>query len=258
MTQLVLRTDSAGVRVLTLNRPDKRNALNVALLEALRAEVAGAADPSVRCLVVTGAGKGFCAGADVDEWAGSPDGGDGLGWVENAHALMQELYGLPKPTVALLNGAAVGAGLDLACCCDFRIAAEEAKVACAYTWIGFSPDAGGTWLYPRLLRMDAAKRLVYTGAVWDAVTALSHGLVSEVVPADRLMPAGLEFADALASGPTVALGQAKQLMQTAAGRTFAAQLEAEAAAGRICGRTDDHREALKAAAERRTPVFIGR
>ena len=159
MTDLVLKRDAAGVRTLTLNRPDRRNALDVALLEALRAALAGAAaDPDVRCVVVTGAGKGFCAGADVDEWAGVEGAAaDELGrrWEANAHALMQELFGLPKPTVALLNGAAVGAGLDLACCCDFRIASDAAKVACAYTWIGYSPDAGGTWLYPRLIRPDA-------------------------------------------------------------------------------------------------------
>jgi 2-(1,2-epoxy-1,2-dihydrophenyl)acetyl-CoA isomerase len=258
MSDLVLRTDSAGVRVLTLNRPDKRNALNVALLEAVRAELAVAADPAVRCLIVTGAGKGFCAGADVDEWASSPDGGSGLGWVENAHALMRELYDLPKPTLALLNGAAVGAGLDLACCCDFRIASAQAKVACAYTWIGYNPDAGGTWLYPRLLGMTAAKRLVYTGEVWDAAACLEHGLVSRVVPTDELLPAGMQFAEELATGPTIALGLSKQLMQSAAGRTFAEQLDAESAAGRVCSETEDHREALQAAAERRSPLFLGR
>jgi 2-(1,2-epoxy-1,2-dihydrophenyl)acetyl-CoA isomerase len=258
MSDLVLRSDAAGVRLLTLNRPDRRNALNVPLLEAIRAELAAArGDAAVRCLVVTGAGKGFCAGADVDEWSES---GDDVGrrWEENAHALMQELYELPRPTVALLNGAAVGAGLDLACCCDFRIASEAAKVACAYTWIGFNPDAGGTWLYPRLLPMAAALRLVYTGEVWDAATALGHGLVSEVVPAEELESAGRAFAGLLASGPTVALGLAKQLMQTSGSRTFGEQLRAEAEAGRICAATEDHREALRAAAERSTPVFNGR
>jgi 2-(1,2-epoxy-1,2-dihydrophenyl)acetyl-CoA isomerase len=262
VTDLVLKRDAAGVRTLTLNRPDRRNALDVALLEALRAALAGAAaDPDVRCVVVTGAGKGFCAGADVDEWAGVEGAAaDELGrrWEANAHALMQELFGLPKPTVALLNGAAVGAGLDLACCCDFRIASDAAKVACAYTWIGYSPDAGGTWLYPRLIRPDAAKRLVYTGEVWDAPTALRHGLVGEVVPAAELEMAGRAFAELLAAGPTVAIGHAKRLMHEAPGRSFADQLAAESEAGRACAATEDHREALRAAAERRAPVFAGR
>ena len=262
MADLVLQRDAGGVRTLTLNRPDRRNALDVPLLEALRAALAAAAaDPEVRCVAVTGAGKGFCAGADVDEWA-EADAADaeeiGRRWEHNAHALMQELYGLPKPTVALLNGAAVGAGLDLACCCDFRLAADAAKVACAYTWIGYSPDAGGSWLYPRLLRPDAAKRLVYTGELWDAQTALRHGLVGEVVPADELASAGQAFAEVLASGPTVALGHAKRLMHEALGRSFADQLAAEAEAARACATTQDHREALRAAAERRPPVFSGR
>ncbi len=261
MTDLVLRSDAAGVRTLTLNRPDRRNALNVALLEALRAELAAVAgDATVRSVVLTGAGKGFCAGADVDEWS-SADGGEdatGLRWEENAHALMQELYALARPTVALLNGAAVGAGLDLACCCDFRLASDQARVACAYTWIGYNPDAGGTWLYPRILRPDAALRLVYTGDIWDAATALQHGLVSEVVPAAELAAAGQAFAAQLAAGPTIALGLAKQLMQAALTRTFAEQLAAERDAGRVCAETADHREALRAAVERRTPVFEGR
>jgi 2-(1,2-epoxy-1,2-dihydrophenyl)acetyl-CoA isomerase len=262
MTDLVLHGDVSGVRTLTLNRPDRRNAMDVALLRALRVAVGAAADdPDVRCVVVTGAGKGFCAGADVDEWADvGADGADDLGrlWEGNAHAVMQELYGLPKPTLALLNGAAVGAGLDLACCCDFRVASDAAKIACAYTWIGYSPDAGGTWLYPRLLRPDAAKRLVFTGEVWDAQTALRHGLVSEVVPAAELSDVGQALAQLLAAGPTVALGHAKRLMHEAPGRGFAEQLAAEAEAGRACAATEDHREGLRAAAERRAPVFKGR
>lgn len=262
MTGLVLRHDASGVRTLTLNRPDRRNAMNVALLEAVRAAIGVAAgDPEVRCVAVTGAGKGFCAGADVDEWADAAAAeADDLGrrWEQNAHALMQELYELPKPTVALLNGAAVGAGLDLACCCDFRIASDTAKVACAYTWIGYSPDAGGTWLYPRLLRPDTAMRLVFTGEVWDAETALRHGLVGEVVPAAELAGAGQAFAELLAAGPTVAVGHAKRLMQQAPGRGFAEQLAAEADAGRACAVTEDHREGLSAAGERRAPVFKGR
>lgn len=262
MGDLVLQEDAAGVRTLTLHRPDRRNALDVALLEALRAALAAAsADADVRCLVLTGAGKGFCAGADVDEWAGVEGAAaEALGrrWEANAHALMQELYGFRTPTIALLNGAAVGAGLDLACCCDFRIASATAKVACAYTWIGYSPDAGGTWLYPRLLRADLAKRLVFTGEVWEAPTALAHGLVGEVVPADELAERGRAFAEQLAAGPTVALAHAKRLMHEAPARGFAEQLAAEAEAGRACAATDDHREALRAAAERRAPSFRGR
>ena len=188
MSELTPIADADGVRTITLNRPERRNALNVALLEALRAALAdAAAEEAVRVVVLAGAGKGFCAGADVTEWSEAVDGADdtGLRWERNAHALVQELHDLPKPTVAVLQGAAVGAGLDLACACDFRVASEDAVFFCAYTWVGYNPDAGGTWLYPRLMGLEAAKRFVYTGERWDAATAHVRGLVSEVVPRRR-------------------------------------------------------------------------
>jgi 2-(1,2-epoxy-1,2-dihydrophenyl)acetyl-CoA isomerase len=261
MSELALVADDDGVRTITLNRPERRNALNVALLEALRAALDGAAtDSSVRSVVLAGAGKGFCAGADVTEWSEAVDGGDdtGLRWERNAHALVQELHDLPKPTVAVLQGAAVGAGLDLACACDFRVASEDAVFFCAYTWVGYNPDAGGTWLYPRLLGLEAAKRFVFTGERWDAATAQARGLVSEVVPADELAAAGARLAAELATGPSVAIGLAKGLLQTSSTRTLGEQLEAEKAAGKICAETKDHKEALAAFAEKRSPVFRGR
>jgi 2-(1,2-epoxy-1,2-dihydrophenyl)acetyl-CoA isomerase len=261
MSELALVADDDGVRTITLNRPERRNALNVALLEALRAALDGAAtDSSVRSVVLAGAGKGFCAGADVTEWSEAVDGGDdtGLRWERNAHALVQELHDLPKPTVAVLQGAAVGAGLDLACACDFRVASEDAVFFCAYTWVGYNPDAGGTWLYPRLLGLETAKRFVFTGERWDAATAEARGLVSEVVPGDELAAAGARLAAELATGPSVAIGLAKGLLQTSSTRTLGEQLEAEKAAGKICAETEDHKEALAAFAEKRSPVFRGR
>lgn len=261
MSELTPIADADGVRTITLNRPERRNALNLALLEALRSAIAGAAaDPSVRCVVLAGAGKGFSAGADVTEWSDSIAGGDdtGLRWERNAHALVQEVHELAKPTVAVLQGAAVGAGLDLACACDFRVASQDAVFFCAYTWVGYNPDAGGTWLYPRLMGLEAAKRFVYTGERWDAATALARGLVSEVVPHEELAAAGARLAAELATGPGIAIGLAKGLLQTSFSRTLAEQLEAEKAAGKVCGATEDHKEALAAFAEKRSPVFRGR
>ena len=259
---LALVADADGVRTITMNRPERRNALNLALLEALRAAFAGAAaDPAVRSVVLAGAGKGFCAGADVTNWADSVEGGgddSGVEWERNAHALVQEVHDLPKPTVAVLNGAAVGAGLDLACACDFRVAADDAIFFCAYTWVGYNPDVGGSWLYPRLMGLEAAKRFVYTGERWDAAKAMGHGLVSEVVPRDDLQAAGARLAAELAGGPSVAIGLAKGLLQTASTRTLAEQLQAEKEAGQVCAQTDDHREALAAFTEKRAPVFRGR
>jgi 2-(1,2-epoxy-1,2-dihydrophenyl)acetyl-CoA isomerase len=255
----LLRADDGAVRTLTLNRPEVRNALDLALVSALLAEVRAAVeDDSVRCLVLTGAGKAFCAGADVKAWAesGPQQGPDP--WVDGAHALAVELAEAPLPTVALVGGAAVGAGLDLALACDLRIAAETARFACAYTWMAYPPDVGGTWLLPRLVRPDLAKRFVFTGEFWDAPTGLARGLVTEVVPDERLAERGAELARELAAGPTVAIGHAKRLLDSAHRRTLAEQLEAESAAGEACASTEDHREALAAAAERREPVFRGR
>jgi 2-(1,2-epoxy-1,2-dihydrophenyl)acetyl-CoA isomerase len=254
---VLLSCDDGAVRTLTLNRPEARNALTVELLRALRVAIAQAVDSAeVRSLVLAGAGKGFCAGADVKAWAEQgPEPGDDA-WVSEAHALAVELASAPLPTIALLNGAAVGAGLDLALACDFRVAADVARFACAYTWLGYPPDVGGTWLLPRIVGIERAKRFVYTGEFWDADTALACGLV--VVPLEHLSARGAELAAELAAGPTVAIGQAKRLLDDSHRRSLADQLEAERAAGSVCARTDDHREALAAAGERRQPVFRGR
>jgi 2-(1,2-epoxy-1,2-dihydrophenyl)acetyl-CoA isomerase len=214
----------------------------------------------LRALIVTGAGKAFCAGADVKDWTetGPETETEPSPWVEEAHALVVELAGAPLPTIALLNGAAVGAGLDLALACDFRIASASARFACAYTWMAYPPDVGGTWLLPRIIGLESAKRFVFTGEFWDAERALAEGMVSAVIPADGLAAAGARLAGELASGPTVAIGHAKRLLDASHGRTLAEQLHEEAKAGQLCALTEDHREALAAAAERREPRFAGR
>lgn len=252
--------DDGPVRTLALNRPDVRNALNKGLLQALRKALADADRASVRCLVVTGRGKSFSAGADIAEWAEAEKSGkiEGYGWVEEAHGLVAQMAAFPVPTLALLNGAAVGAGLDLALACDFRFAADSARFICAYTKMGYSPDAGGTWLMPRLIGLEAAKRFAFTGETWLAPEALRHGLVTEIHPADGLAAAGLAFAKQLASGPTVAQRHAKRLMERAQTRTLAQQLAEERKAGEDCGRSEDAKEAIAAAVERRDPVFKGR
>lgn len=258
---VLLGADDGAVRTLMLNRPEARNALNLELLRALREGVAAAADdPAIRCLVLTGAGKAFCAGADVKDWTaqGPQEQGREDPWISEAHALVVELADAPLPTVALLNGAAVGAGLDLALACDFRLAADTARFACAYTWMAYPPDAGGTWLLPRLVGLEWARRFVYTGEFWDAPTALERGLVSSVAPAAELTEAGMALARELAAGPTVAIAHAKRLLNASCGRTLAEQLGLERAAGEVCAQTEDHREALAAAAERREPLFRGR
>lgn len=253
-------SDRGPVRTLTLDRPQVRNALDLAMLRALRSALAAAAGEGVRCLMVTGAGKAFCAGADIAEWAAIEARGElqTYPWTDEAHALIEALASFPAPTLAVLNGAATGAGLDLALACDFRLAAAEARFACAYTRMGYAPDAGGTWFLPRLVGLEAAKRFVFTGEFWPAEEALRRGLVSEVHPAEGLRAAAESFADRLAAGPTVAQREAKRLMQEADRRTLAEQLAAEKAAAAVCAASADAAEALAAAVARREPVFRGR
>jgi 2-(1,2-epoxy-1,2-dihydrophenyl)acetyl-CoA isomerase len=259
MSELVERIDDDNVRVLRMNRPDARNALNMALLKALQAEIASAQADQVRCLVLTGNGKGFCAGADVKEWSQLKETGvpEGYDWVGEMHALVLAIHDLTVPTIAMINGAAVGAGLDMALACDFRFAAGEAKFRCAYTWVGFNPDAGGTWLMPRLMGLEAAKRFAFTGDIWSADKAQAHGLVTEAHDGESLEDATMTFARQIGSGPSVAIRLTKGLMDQAGNRSLAEQLIEEQKAGSICAKTDDHNEALAAAVERREPQFKG-
>jgi 2-(1,2-epoxy-1,2-dihydrophenyl)acetyl-CoA isomerase len=257
----MLQIENHGaLRVLTLQRPDMRNALCTNLLKELRAAVHTAkADRTCRALLITGSGKSFCSGADVQEWAQAEAAGqlETYGWTEAAHALCAEIFDFDRPTIAVLNGSAVGAGLDLACACDFRLAADTAKFSCAYTKMGYAPDCGGTWFLPRLLGIEAAKLFIFTGTFWSAEEALQRGLVTEMHPSDLLMERSLAFAQRLANGPTVALAAAKRLMREGFTRNLTAQLVAERTAGEICGRSQDAKEALAAAVAKREPAFNG-
>jgi len=250
----------SGVRCLTMDRPDARNALNLDLIRALRAELSRAAVDRVRCLVITGNGKAFCAGGDVVEWAEVEARGDSASfpWVEEMHGLILDIAGFPAPTIAWLNGAAVGAGLDMALACDFRLAADSARFQCAYTRMAICPDAGGTWLLPRAIGLEQAKRFAFTGEFWSAQEALARGLVTEMHPGDALAEACRGFAERLASGPTVAIRETKRLMEQAGAGDLRAQLAAERAASERCYATEDFKEAMAAATEKRAPVFQGR
>jgi 2-(1,2-epoxy-1,2-dihydrophenyl)acetyl-CoA isomerase len=253
--------DDGAVRQVFINRPGNGNALSFGILEGLRETFdAAARDAAVRAVLVSGRGKLFCAGGDVKEWKASKERGTGSGhdWGSLSKALILAIVELKKPVVAAINGAAAGAGLDLACACDFRFATETARFICAYTRVGFAPDAGGTWFLPRLIGLSAAKRLVFTGDAWSAAEALACGLVDKVIAPDALMAEALAFAQKLASGPTVAIGEAKALLNSSSSYTLADQMEREHAAAAVCRETADHREGLNAANERRAPVFSGR
>ena len=250
------RHDAVGV--IALNRPQARNALGMGItIELRRALREAAADTTMRALILTGRGGAFSAGADVKEWASEENPWPDMNWVEESLRLVQQVHDMPKPVVAMIDGAAVGAGLDMALACDFRYASTKAKFICSYTNVGFNPDCGGTWLMPRIIGLEAAKRFAYTGELWTAESALQNRLVSHVSNPDALWDDTLAFAQMLASGPTVAIAQTKKLMNTAHLRSLSDQQLEEAAAGKICGQTQDHKEGLAAANERRAPRFTG-
>lgn len=250
-----------AVGVIAMNRPEARNALAMGItIELRRALREAAADTTMRALILTGRGGAFSAGADVREWASKAKGDNpwpDMNWVEESLKLVQQVHDMPKPTVAMIDGAAVGAGLDMALACDFRYASDKAKFICSYTNVGYNPDCGGTWLMPRVIGLEAAKRFAFTGELWTADVALQNKLVSHVSPRESLWEDTLAWAQRLASGPTVAIAQAKKLLNTAHTRSLSDQQLEEVAAGKVCSTTKDHAEGLAAANERRAPQFIG-
>lgn len=257
----LLNRVEAGVAWITLNRTAQRNALDIPTLKQLHALLDDSnADPAVRAVVLTGSGRSFCAGADLAEWAEAEARGalESYGWTETAHALMSRLYSLDKPTIAAINGTAVGAGMDLGLCCDLRIAGQSARFKAGYTGMAYSPDAGASWHLPRLIGTEQAKRLLFLDELWSAERALAAGLVGEVCADEQLLAVAGELAARLASGPTFAFAQTKRLMREGGDRSLPEQLRAELAAGLLCGRSADGAEALRAATEKRLPNFIGR
>ena len=254
---------NGGVVTVTLNRPDKLNAMTGVMSdELLDAFTSAREDDEVRAVVVTGAGRGFCAGQDLTEFESAYRSGERPDIREHLersyHRLIPVVVSTPKPVIAAVNGVAAGAGVSLAAACDIRIAAEEGRFTQAFVKIGLIPDSGGTWLLPRIVGHARALELSITGEVIDAATALDIGLVNRVVPADALVKEVSGLAARLAAMPTAAIGETKALLREAAGLHLEAALEAEAQAQARMGQTDDHLEGVMAFAEKRDPHFRGR
>ena len=256
-----------GVAVLTMNRPERRNALSLAMLDALAATLeACETSTEVGAVVLTGAGGAFCAGGDVKGMA-ARDEGDIAQSIDarihrqrlNQRATAGRIYDMPKPTIAALPGAAAGAGLSLALACDLRIAAEGAVMTTAFAKVGFSGDYGGTYFLSRLVGTAKARELYYLSDKIEMREAERLGLVNRVVPANDLMPAALDLAKRLASGPRVAYRYMKEnLNRASTGATMTDCLDLEATHHIHCALTEDHREAAKAFVEKRAPKFVGR
>ena len=264
MSQDLLETVKDGVAVLTMNRPDRLNALSGEMLDTmLEALPRLADDPNVGCIVLTGAGRGFCAGGDVKAMAeGREMSGDTL--EERAQGLRSKmetsrwLHEMPKPTIAMVRGAAAGAGLSLALACDLRIAGESAKFGTAFARVGYSGDFGGSYYLTQLVGTAKARELYYTAELVDARHALELGLVNRVVADDRLEEETLLLAAKIARGPRVAYRYTKRNLNAAENGTLKDLLDLEAWHHTRTGQTDDHREATKAFVEKREPVFRGR
>ncbi|HEX6143042.1 MAG TPA: 2-(1,2-epoxy-1,2-dihydrophenyl)acetyl-CoA isomerase PaaG [Geminicoccaceae bacterium] len=263
MAQTPVLVEPVGsVLTVTLNRPDKLNAFNEPMHEGLRAALAEAeADDAIRAVLITGAGRAFCAGQDLGERVmGEGDDPPDLGeTLERLYEpLVRRIADLPKPVVAAVNGIAAGAGCNLALICDLIVAGRSAQFIEAFCRIGLVPDAGGTFALPRMVGLQRALGMALTGDAIDAERALAFGLVWKVVDDDALLDEGLDLARRLAAGPTTALGLTKRLLRNAAANDLEAQLALEREAQREAGRTADFREGVRAFVEKRDAHFSGR
>lgn len=252
---------SNGLATITLNRPDKLNALNSELkkelVQAIR--IAGAENSEARCLLITGAGKAFCAGADLSE--SMEAGGDwdaGASLMETYHPILLEMAALKMPIISAVNGAAAGAGMSIAIAADIVVAAESAYFLQAFVNIGLVPDAGSTYILPRLIGEARAKAMTMLGEKVSAKTALDWGMIYDVVPDNQLQEQTKQIALKLAAGPTKTLSSIRQLLAISASNSFAAQLQAEALAQRGAAKSRDCVEGVTAFIQKRPPTFSGR
>ena len=266
-TQDLLASLDAGVLTLTLNRPEVRNAMSYAMNTALQEQLSAAEfNHEVRCVVLTGAGAGFCAGGDVKSMAASGDGTVGASTIDqaihrqraNQRATAGKLFRMPKPTIAALPGAAAGAGLALALACDMRIMAQNAIMTTAFARVGFSGDYGGSYFLTQLVGAAKARELYFLSDRVGAEEALRLGLTNWVCAAEHLAFRTREIAQRLANGPTVAYRYMKENLNRAMTSELEDCLDLEATHHIHCGQTDDHLEAAKAFVAKREPIFKGR
>ncbi len=256
---ILLVEERPPARILTLNRAQVRNALNLELLQALEQAVDEARfAEDLRILIITGAGdRAFCAGADLKERLGMSDD-EVRGFLSSIRRLCLKIEGLPLPVLAAINGVALGGGLELALACDLRVAAANATMGLTETRFAIIPGAGGTQRLPRLVGVGLAKELIYTGRQLRAQEALEKGVVNRLAAADTLMEVCLEMAEEISKAGPIALAQVKFAINKGLDVDLHSGLAIEASAYEICIPTEDRREGLEAFQEKRSPVFKGR
>lgn len=254
---------SDNIATITLNRPERLNALSPTMREELYdALVKSNSRDDVRVIVITGAGRGFCSGGDVKAMNERNESGAGTA-LEEAMAPARDEAVLAMrdsrvPIIAAVNGAAAGAGMNIALACDIRIAADNARFGQTFTRRGLHPDWGGTYFLPRLVGMAKACELIFTGKMIDAAEALRLGLVTEVTAPDALMPAVRALAGEIAAGPPIAIRLARRAMYRNADSNLREALEYETFAQNLCRETEDSKEGVRAFVEKREPRFKGR
>ncbi|MBC7380247.1 MAG: crotonase/enoyl-CoA hydratase family protein [Burkholderiaceae bacterium] len=264
MPNFILYEQLGHVVTLTMNEPARRNPLtgNTAVADFLAAIDRIHNDTSVRAVILTGAGTAFSSGGDILDMERQASGEvTGMQIRQEYRTGIQRLplalFNLEVPIIAAVNGAAIGAGMDLACMCDVRIASEHAKFAESFVKLGIIPGDGGAWLLPRLIGLSRASEMSFTGDVISAETAQNWGLVSRVVPAAELLPAAMDLATRIAANPPHAVRLTKRLLREAMNTRLDTLLEMAAAFQALSHQTDDHKEAVAAFLAKRAPVFKG-
>jgi 2-(1,2-epoxy-1,2-dihydrophenyl)acetyl-CoA isomerase len=256
--ETILFENENGVATITLNRPQALNAfipqMNKEVLEALKD---GERDGAVRCLVITGAGRAFCAGQDLKGRTPEQKGSLGASLREKYNPMIRQIRQMEKIVIAAVNGVAAGAGCNLALACDLRVASEEAKFIQSFVRVGLAPDSGGSFILPRLVGVSKAMELLLLGEPVEAQEAQRIGLVAKVFPAAEFATAAKEIAERVARAPR-GIGLIKRAVNHALLRELESDLEYEAYLQEIAGRSADYDEGVRAFLEKRTPVFTGK